>query len=128
MDSQRKEKKETLGRKASAITQINTALSFFMYVIPNPVQNNRRQGGIRRRFSLQVTKEIGNTKIQQKSSEYQSEEVSKLVQESSRSVSTSSSRILSSSSSTVSSSATSQRISSSSVGNEGSSQVKAIEF
>jgi len=99
-----------------------------MHVIPNPVQNNRKQGGIRWRFSLQVTKEIGNTKIQQKSSEYQSEEVSKLVQESNRALSTSSTRIVSSSSSTVSSSVTSQRISSSSVGIEGSSQVKTIEF
>jgi len=99
-----------------------------MHVVPSPVQNNRRQGGIRWKFSLQVTKAIGNTKIQQKSSEYQSEEVSKLVQESNRSVSTSSTRVVSSSSSTVSSSVTSQRISSSALGIEGSTQVKTIEF
>jgi hypothetical protein len=78
--------------------------------------------------SSEVTKEIGNTKLQQKSSEYQSEEVSKMVQESNRSLSTSSTRIVQSSSSTVSSSVTSQRISSSSIDIEGSSQVKTIEF
>lgn len=78
--------------------------------------------------SSEVSKDIGNTKIQEKSSEYQSEEVSKLVQETGRSLNTSSTRMVSSSSSTVSSSVTSQRISSSSIGIEGSSQVKTIQF
>jgi len=77
--------------------------------------------------SSEVTKEIGNTKIQQKSSDYQSQEVSKLVQESNRALTTSSTRIVSSSSSTVSSSVTSQRLSSSSVGIEGSSQDNTLD-
>ncbi|PNF42268.1 hypothetical protein B7P43_G05531 [Cryptotermes secundus] len=77
--------------------------------------------------SSEVTKEIGNTKIQEKSSEFQSEEVSKLVQESNRSISTSSTHIVSSSTSSVSSSVTAKHVSSSSIGIEGSSQDKALD-
>ncbi|XP_021938237.1 probable GPI-anchored adhesin-like protein PGA55 isoform X2 [Zootermopsis nevadensis] len=77
--------------------------------------------------SSEVTKEIGNRKIHEKSSEFQSEEVSKKVEESNRSVSSSSTRIVSSSTSSVSSSVTAQRVSSSSIGIEGSTQDNPIE-
>ncbi|KAJ4444834.1 hypothetical protein ANN_06631 [Periplaneta americana] len=72
--------------------------------------------------SSEVKKEIGNTQILEKSSDYQSEEMSRVLKESSHSVSSSSTRVVSSSSSSVSSSVTSQRVSSTSIGVESSQE------
>ncbi|PSN50455.1 hypothetical protein C0J52_04966 [Blattella germanica] len=70
-----------------------------------------------------MKREVGNTKIHEKSSEFQSEEVSRMVQESSSSISSSSTRVVQSSSSSVSSSVSTQRVSSTSIGIESSSQI-----
>ncbi|KAJ9599369.1 hypothetical protein L9F63_010131, partial [Diploptera punctata] len=75
----------------------------------------------------EVKKQIGSTSIHEKSSDFQSEELSRMVQESSSSISSSSTRMVSSSSSSVSSSVTKQRVSSSSIGIEASSELMALD-